>query len=127
MELWNPGVELMSPDDIRALQLEKLKRQLVRVYEESPYYKSKFDKAKLDPAKLGSLEEIRYYPFCPHDSSAARRFSVRPHRSGRAAEGARQTASGHRYRPIRAGSPICEAPATSDGSLAQISLRARCT
>jgi len=38
MELWNPGVELMSRDEMRALQLEKLKRQLVRVYEESPYY-----------------------------------------------------------------------------------------
>ena len=71
MELWNPSVELMSPEEMRALQLEKLKRQLVRVYEESPYYKTKFDKAKVDPAKLGSLDEIRHYPFFDKDEERA--------------------------------------------------------
>ena len=69
MELWNPGVELMSREEMRALQLEKLKRQLARVYAESPYYKSKFDRAKVDPAKLGSLDEIRHYPFFDKESS----------------------------------------------------------
>ena len=71
MELWNPGVELMSREEMRALQLEKLKRQLVRVYQESPYYKSKFDQAKVDPAKLGSLDEIRRFPFFDKDEERA--------------------------------------------------------
>ncbi|GMR23956.1 MAG: AMP-binding protein [Acidobacteriota bacterium] len=71
MELWNPGVELMSRNEMQALQLEKLKRQLARVYAESPYYKSKFDKAKVDPAKLGSLDEIRHYPFFDKDEERA--------------------------------------------------------
>ena len=71
MELWNPGIELMSREEMRALQLEKLKRQLVRVYQESPYYKSKFDQAKVDPAKLGSLDEIRRFPFFDKDEERA--------------------------------------------------------
>ena len=66
-------------------------------------------------------------PRSPLDSLAARRFLVRPHRPGRAAVGARRRVFGHRYRPSRADSPICEARATWDGSPAQISLLAPCT
>jgi len=62
-DLWNPHIELMSRDEIRALQFEKLKKQLVRVYEESPYYKEKFTKAKVDPHKLTSWEQFGEYPF----------------------------------------------------------------
>ena len=53
----------MPRDEMRALQLEKLKRQLTRVYEASPYYKAKFDRAKVHPDKLRSLEDLRYFPF----------------------------------------------------------------
>ena len=71
MELWNPGIELMSREDMRALQLEKLKRQLERVYTQSPYYKAKFDKARVDPAKLTSLDDIRHFPFFDKEEERA--------------------------------------------------------
>ncbi|MFQ5792825.1 MAG: phenylacetate--CoA ligase family protein, partial [Acidobacteriota bacterium] len=56
-------MELMSREDMKKLQLAKLRKQLIRVYEASPYYKDKFDKAKVDPYKLRSLEDYRHYPF----------------------------------------------------------------
>ena len=36
--------------------LEKLRRLLIRVYENSPYYQAKFDKAKVAPDAFDSLE-----------------------------------------------------------------------
>jgi len=61
--LWNPKIELMSRDEMKKLQLEKLKKQLIRVYEESSYYKTKFDNSGVNPYKLKSLEQYADYPF----------------------------------------------------------------
>ncbi len=62
-DLWNPEIELMPQDEMRALQFEKLTKQLIRVYEESPYYKRKFTEAKVDPHKLSSWAQFGDYPF----------------------------------------------------------------
>ena len=61
--LWNPEIELMDREEMKKLQLEKLKKQLIRVYEESPYYKQKFNRAGVDPYRFKSLEQYRDYPF----------------------------------------------------------------
>ena len=61
--LWNPKAELMDREELRKLQLEKLKKQLIRVYEESAYYKAKFDRHKVNPYQFRSLEQYRDYPF----------------------------------------------------------------
>jgi len=71
MELWNPAVELMPREEMRVLQLEKLTRQLTRVYEQSPYYKAKFDRAKVHPSKLRSIEDLRHFPFFDKDEERA--------------------------------------------------------
>ena len=62
-DLWNPQIELMPRKEMRALQLEKLKKQLIRVHEESPYYRAKFNKAKVDPYTFASWEQFNDYPF----------------------------------------------------------------
>ena len=62
-DLWNPQIELMPRKEIRALQLEKLKKQLIRVHEESPYYRAKFNKAKVDPHTFTSWDQLNDYPF----------------------------------------------------------------
>ncbi|MCP4624889.1 MAG: phenylacetate--CoA ligase [bacterium] len=62
-DLWNPTIELMPANEMRELQFEKLKKQLVRVYAESPYYRRKFTDAGLDPNKLSSWEQFGDYPF----------------------------------------------------------------
>ncbi|MFH1090258.1 MAG: AMP-binding protein, partial [Pseudomonadota bacterium] len=61
--LWNPQAELMSQEELEQLQLQKLKKQLIRVYEQSPYYKNKFDQAGVNPYKFRSLEQYRDYPY----------------------------------------------------------------
>jgi phenylacetate-CoA ligase len=61
--LWNPPKELMTKEETRKFQLNKLKKQLVRVYEQSPYYKTKFDHAGLNPYKFKSLNQFAAYPY----------------------------------------------------------------
>ena len=63
VNLWNPQKEQMPRDALQAQQLEKLKAQLVRVYEQSPYYKAKFNKAGVDPHQFDSFEQYWDYPF----------------------------------------------------------------
>ena len=69
--LWNPEKELMSRDELSALQLVKLKSLLNRVYEESPYYQRNFDEAGVSPQKLKSLEGYQDYPFFDKDEERA--------------------------------------------------------
>ncbi|MEU6997639.1 AMP-binding protein [Nonomuraea sp. NPDC046570] len=65
--LWNPAAETLSGDDLRALQLGKLQKQLVRVYEASPYIRRRFDEAGVDPHRFRSLEQLADYPFFDKD------------------------------------------------------------
>lgn len=57
--------ELESPsgEALRDLQLLKLRRQLVRVYETSPYYREKFISAGVNPTHLRGWDEFSLYPF----------------------------------------------------------------
>ncbi|MEW6262400.1 MAG: AMP-binding protein [Thermodesulfobacteriota bacterium] len=61
--LWNPQRELMDRVELKRLQFEKLKKQLLRVYEQSPYYRAKFDRAGVNPHQFRSLEQYADYPF----------------------------------------------------------------
>jgi len=47
---------------LRDLQFTKLRRLLLRVYEESPYYREKFDKAAVNPHEFTSLGQLKDYP-----------------------------------------------------------------
>lgn len=66
-ELWNPEAESMPAAELETLQLAKLKRQLLRVYNESPYYRAKFDRAGVDPERFRSLAQYRDYPYFDKD------------------------------------------------------------
>lgn len=66
-KLWNPAAETMDRGELAELQLDKLKRQLIRVYEQSPYYNAKFKKAGVDPAKLKSFADYQHFPFFDKD------------------------------------------------------------
>lgn len=62
-DIWGDFAQLtIGSPELEALQLEKLKKQLMRVYDNSPYYKAKFDKAGVNPHQLSSLEEFHTYP-----------------------------------------------------------------
>jgi len=60
---WEPSIETMSPEEMRKLQLKRLKAQLRYVYERSPFYRRKFDEAKVKPDDLKTLEDLRKFPF----------------------------------------------------------------
>ncbi len=67
MKLWNPQAECLSRDDLRKLQLEKLRTLLHRVDAQSPYYHQKFIDAGVKPGDLKSLDHFQSFPFFDKD------------------------------------------------------------
>jgi len=61
--IWNPIYECMDREEMRALQLARLKETLARVYDRVPFYRALFDARGLRPADLEKLEDIRKFPF----------------------------------------------------------------
>ncbi|MEW6448094.1 MAG: phenylacetate--CoA ligase [Bacillota bacterium] len=61
--MWNAEVECMPREKLRALQLERLKATVRRVYEQVPYYRTKFKEAGLEPADIKSLDDLALLPF----------------------------------------------------------------
>ncbi len=62
LKLWNEAAETLEGPELEALQLEKLKELLSRVYARSPFYRESFDAAGVDPNKFSSLEDFQHYP-----------------------------------------------------------------
>ncbi len=56
-------IETASRDEIAALQLERLKWTLRRVYDNVPHYRKAFDAAGVNPDDLQSLEDLAKFPF----------------------------------------------------------------
>ncbi len=64
---WNPKNERMSRDDLRALQLFKLKRMVVWAYENSQFHRRKYEGAGFHPDHLRSLDDLRRVPVTTKD------------------------------------------------------------
>ncbi len=64
---WNPKVETMSADELAALQLARLKKQLVYNYSHSLLYRSKFEEAGMKPEDVRSLADFRHIPLTGKD------------------------------------------------------------
>lgn len=60
---YQPEIETMSREDLQALQLERLRALVKRVYERIPFYKESFDKAGVNPADIKSLSDLTKLPF----------------------------------------------------------------
>jgi phenylacetate-CoA ligase len=52
-----------SQTDLRALQLERLRRSLAHAYAGSDHYRRAFDAAGVGPADLRSLADLARFPF----------------------------------------------------------------
>ena len=60
--------ETMDPGEIRALQSEKLVRQVKHVYENNAYYRAKMDEAGVKPEDIRSIDDLGKLPFtCKQD------------------------------------------------------------
>ena len=58
---WNHEVETMAAQDVAAMQLELLRKQLASLPGRSPFYRRRL--AGFDPSRLRSLDDLRRVPF----------------------------------------------------------------
>jgi phenylacetate-CoA ligase len=58
-------------DELRALQLERLRATLHRVYERVPHYRRAFDEARVRPDDLETLADLGRFPFTTKDDLRA--------------------------------------------------------
>ncbi|WP_170339734.1 phenylacetate--CoA ligase PaaK [Ruegeria arenilitoris] len=56
-------IEIASIDEIRSLQLDRLKWSLRHAYENVPMYKQRFDEAGVHPDDLQTLSDLAKFPF----------------------------------------------------------------
>ncbi|GAA2478844.1 phenylacetate--CoA ligase [Actinocorallia cavernae] len=61
-ELLDAG-ERLGPEELRTLQLERLRASLRHAYERVPFYRESFDKAGIRPEDCRSLEDLARFPF----------------------------------------------------------------
>ncbi len=62
LDHWS-DVESMQPEELRALQEEKLTIQLRRLCDTSPFYRRKFDEVGASPSDIGTLQDLSELPF----------------------------------------------------------------
>ena len=56
-------IESASADELRALQLARLRWSLQHAYDNVPHYRRNFDEARVHPRDLSSLEDLARFPF----------------------------------------------------------------
>jgi phenylacetate-CoA ligase len=61
-DFWDERIERMGRDELSALQLERLKRQVRRCYEGSAFYRERLDAAGVGPDGIRSLRDIEKIP-----------------------------------------------------------------
>lgn len=63
MNYFNEKVERMDREELKKLQLERLKKTVERCYYNVPFYKEKLDSVGMTPEKFTSLEDLKEIPF----------------------------------------------------------------
>jgi phenylacetate-CoA ligase len=66
-KLWNERVETLSGEELRALQLKRLQKQVAYNVENSPVYRRKFEEVGATPADIRSLEDFARIPLMTKD------------------------------------------------------------
>lgn len=61
--MYQPEIETMSREEIRALQLTKLQRQVAMIYDKVAWYREKMDAMGVKPSDIRSLDDVRRLPF----------------------------------------------------------------
>ncbi|MCF6096829.1 phenylacetate--CoA ligase [Thermovorax subterraneus] len=60
---WNPKYECMPREEIKELQLERLRNTLERAYYNVPHYRKVMQEVGFEPEDLKSLDDLRRLPF----------------------------------------------------------------
>ncbi len=64
---WNHRTEMTPVEQLRALQSERLRQVVWRVYERVPHYRAKFDAAGVKPQDIRGIEDLTLLPFTTKD------------------------------------------------------------
>ncbi|MFW5987682.1 MAG: phenylacetate--CoA ligase family protein [Methanohalophilus sp.] len=62
MKYWQPEYETMKKDDMRQLQLKRLKKTAASVYGNVPFYNEKFKALGVSPENINSVDDITNLP-----------------------------------------------------------------
>ncbi len=74
---WNPVAELLSRDEIQALQWQRLRAQLAYNYTKSPFYRRRFDTLGMKPEDIRTWDDFRKIPTMDkHDHRQAQEESM---------------------------------------------------
>ncbi len=65
--IWDEKHECMSRGDLDALQAERLRAVVAKVYDKVPFYRQRLDDAGVKPADIKSLADLRKLPFTVKD------------------------------------------------------------
>jgi len=60
---YQPEIECASVDELRAIQNEKLVKQVKRVYENVKYYRDLMDEKGVTPDDIQSIDDLHKLPF----------------------------------------------------------------
>lgn len=60
---WDHDLETLPRLDLEALQLQRLRGQVARCYDGSPFYRERFDRVGIAPRHLERLSDIARFPF----------------------------------------------------------------
>ncbi|MEL7587889.1 MAG: phenylacetate--CoA ligase [Prolixibacteraceae bacterium] len=61
--IWNEKTECAGRDEMRAIQSERLRETVQRIYHNTPYYRAKMQEAGLVPADIQSVGDLVKLPF----------------------------------------------------------------
>lgn len=64
---WDEYFELLSREELKKIQLNRLKKVLIRAYHSLPYYRRKLDEAGINVYGIRSLEDLKYLPLTTKD------------------------------------------------------------
>jgi phenylacetate-CoA ligase len=59
---WDEAIETVSRDELRALQEERLRRQVDRLHRESPFYRARLEASGAEPGDVRTLEDVARLP-----------------------------------------------------------------
>ena len=67
MAMYQPEIETMPQDQLRALQSERLVKQVRHVYDNVPYYRKKMEEKGVTPDDIKGLDDLHKLPFVTTD------------------------------------------------------------
>jgi phenylacetate-CoA ligase len=68
--MYNAKYESMPVNELKKLQLQRLKQTVRRTYENNDFFRKKYDEAGFHPDQLSTLDDIQRIPFMEKTGNA---------------------------------------------------------